>query len=197
MNIVGRKIVLRAIELDDIDVLHRWSNDPDVQEGLGGWHFPVSKASLQAWVASFRHDSDDQRLIIERAQGGPVGLVTLTSINWKDRNAFHGVLIGERDQRRKGLGCDAILTIMRYAFEELGLQRLDTTIVEFNTSSLALHVDKCGWVREGRKEQAVFRKNRFWANIVLGITRDQYAAGVRAGRLGDARSSGALPAEVA
>lgn len=182
MNILGKNILLRAIEADDLHALHRWSNDPEVQYGLGGWHFPLSKASLQNWVSSFRHDSDDQRFVIEARGAGSIGLVTLTAINWKDRNGFHGILIGERDQRGKGFAADAIVSIMRYAFEELGLQRLDTSIVEYNTPSLALHIDKCGWTKEGQKEQAVFRKNRFWANIMLGMTRDQYASHLRAGK---------------
>jgi len=182
MNIIGKNVMLRAVELDDLTALQRWSNDPEVQYGLGGWHFPLSKASLQNWVGSFRFDSDDQRFIIEAPGAGAIGLVTLTSINWKDRNGFHGILIGEREQRGKGFAADAIVSLMRYTFEELGLQRLDTSIVEYNTASLALHIDKCGWTKEGRKEQAVFRKNRFWANIILGVTRDEYASNLRAGK---------------
>jgi RimJ/RimL family protein N-acetyltransferase len=181
MNIKGRHIQLRAIEVDDIPALHRWSNDPEVQNGLGGWHFPLSKASLQQWVSGFRYDGTDQRFIIETSDGAPIGVVTLTNINWKDRNAFHGILIGERDHHRRGHGVDAVLAIMRYAFEELGFQRLDTTIVEFNAASLALHVGKCGWTEEGRKAAAVFRGNRFWSLVVLGITRDEYAARKAAG----------------
>lgn len=182
MNIMGKNVFLRALEIDDVPALHRWSNDPEIQQGLGGWHFPLSKAALQTWIASFSHDSRDQRFVIEVPGTGPVGLITLTSINWKDRNAFHGVLIGERAQRRKSFAADAIVAIMRYAFEELGLQRLDTTIVEYNTGSLALHIDKCGWIKEGRKEGAVFRRNRFWANVVLGVTRDEYAASLQSGK---------------
>ena len=186
MNICGKLVTLRAVEAADVAALHRWSNDPDVQQGLGGWHFPLSMASLQAWVSSFRHDALDQRMIIEAAEGRAIGLITLTSINWKDRNAFHGVLIGEKDAQRKGLATDAVLAVMRYAFEELALQRLDTTIVEYNVASVALHVDKCGWRLEGRKEQAVFRNNRYWANLVLGVTRDEYGRASKAPRAGAA-----------
>ena len=176
MNIHGSVVTLRAIDVADVVLLHQWSNDPEIQQGLGGWHFPLSTSALEAWVRSFRHDSADQRMIIEAPGAGAVGLVTLTAINWKDRNAFHGVVIGDHGQQRKGLATDAVFTIMRYAFAELGLQRLDTTIVEYNAPSIALHVDRCGWVIEGRKEQAVYRRNRFWANLVLGITRDRYGA---------------------
>jgi RimJ/RimL family protein N-acetyltransferase len=175
MNIVGDSVVLRAIELEDVDALHRWSNDPLIQAGLGRTHFPVSKAALQGWVETFRYDSTDQRFIVDANGAGAVGLVTLTDINWKDRNAFHGVLIGERRHQRKGYARDAVLTIMSYAFEELGLERLDTTIVEFNTASLGLHVEKCGWSEEGRKRRATFRRGRFWDVVVLGVTRESFA----------------------
>ncbi|MEP7063045.1 MAG: GNAT family protein [Betaproteobacteria bacterium] len=171
MNIFGDSIILRAIESDDVDVLHRWSNDPEVQQNLGGWHFPLSRASMHRWIDTFKYDGIDQRFVIEGKGTGPVGLITLTNINWKDRNAFHGVLIGEGRHRRKGFAEDAVRTIMRYAFEEMGLERLDTTIVEFNSASLKLHVDKCGWIEEGRKANAVFRKGKFWSLVILGATR--------------------------
>jgi RimJ/RimL family protein N-acetyltransferase len=182
MNIVGKRVTMRALELDDVASVHRWSNDPEVQDGLGGWHFPLSRNSLDTWIRGFHHDGVDQRFIIDVRDIGPIGLATLTSINWKDRNAFHGILIGESAQRRKGFATDAVLSLMRYAFEELGLQRLDTTIVEFNQQSLALHVDKCGWTEEGRKQSAVYRKNRFWTNVVLGVTRESYFAKLASGK---------------
>lgn len=176
MHILGGRVVLRAIEAEDVDALHRWSNDPDVQHGLGGWHFPLSRAGLVTWVANFRADANDQRMVIDVPGRGAVGLVTMTAINWKDRNAFHGILVGDASSRRQGIATDAVNAIMRYAFLELGLERLDTTIVEFNEPSLALHVDRCGWSREGRKENAVFRNGRYWANVILGVTREAYLA---------------------
>jgi RimJ/RimL family protein N-acetyltransferase len=112
-------------------------------------------------------------------------MITLTQINWKDRNAFHGLLIGERGQRRKGFAAAAIVALLRYAFEELGLRRLDTTIVEYNIASLKLHLDRCGWINEGRKESAVFRKKRYWANVILGMTSEQYSACLETERFND------------
>lgn len=172
MNIIGHQVTLRAMELSDLPQIHRWANDPEVQGGLGGWHFPLSMIGLEAWIKTFKHDSTDQRFIIDAANSGPIGIVTLTQINWKDRNALHGIILGEREHRRKGYATDAVRTIMTYAFTELGLERLDTTIVEFNAASIALHVNRCGWLIEGRKERAVFRRGRFWANIILGATKE-------------------------
>lgn len=174
MNIHGDGIVLRAIERGDAQLLHKWNNDPEIQNKLGGWHFPLSIGSVEKWIEGFRFDGTDQRFIIEAEGHGVVGMANLVQINWKDRNCFHGMLIGDPDLRGRGIGAATVSALMRYAFEELGLERLDTTIVEFNEPSLKLYLQKCGWTEEGRKERAVFRQGRFWANVILGVTRDRY-----------------------
>ena len=183
MNILGKGIVLRAIEATDIDALHHWNNDPEIQNNLGGWHFPTSRASVEKWVGSFRIDSTDQRFIIEAEGHGAVGMANLVQINWKDRNGFHGMLIGDRNLHGRGIGASVVSAIMRYAFEELGLERIDTTIVEYNAASLKLYLQKCGWVEEGRKARAIYRQGRFWTNVLLGVTRAQYDALKAQGRL--------------
>lgn len=176
MNIQGRKVLLRAIEREDLSQLQRWANDPEVQRLLGGWHFPTSQRDQQAWFESLNCQSLNQRFAVEAPDGTLVGTANLVAIDWKNRNAFHGVLIGERACRGKGYGVDTIMAMMRYAFDELGMQRLDTDIIEYNTPSLKAHVERCGWQVEGRKEQAYFRGGRYWDKFVLGITSARYSS---------------------
>ena len=101
-------------------------------------------------------------------------MANLVEINWKDRNAFHGMLLGEKDLRGKGYGVDTIMAISRYAFEELGLMRLDSTIISNNEASIAVYTKRCGWQIEGVKKNAYFRRNKWWNQLVIGITRDDY-----------------------
>ena len=49
MNIRGKKVVLRAIEEKDLELLHKWANDPDIWYLLGGWHFPSSMDYQKMW----------------------------------------------------------------------------------------------------------------------------------------------------
>ena len=60
---------------------------------------------------------------------------------------------------------------------------LDTTIIAHNEASLRLYIDACGWLEEGRKERAFFRRNRFHDNVMLGITRERYRQAVEGGGL--------------
>lgn len=68
------------------------------------------------------------------------------------------------------------MAVMRYAFEELRLERLDTTMVEYNAASLHVYCRKCGWKEEGRRRHWFFRAGRYWDQVLAGITRKDYLA---------------------
>lgn len=174
MNITGKKVLLRAIEKSDLALLQKWSNNPEINYMLGGWHFPSSLSDQEKWFESLYSDKNNQRFAIDAEELGLIGMANLVSINWKDRNAFHGMLLGDKDMRGKGYGVDSIMAINRYAFEELGLMRLDGSMIEYNEPSVNVYTQKCGWKIEGRKQNYYFRKNKWWDQIVVGITREDY-----------------------
>lgn len=174
MNIEGKIILLRAIEEHDLKLLHKWANDPDICYMLGKWHFPTSLSDHKAWLTTLNVNSLNQRFAIDAPDLGLIGTANLVNINWKDRNAFHGMLIGKKDIRGKGYGVDTIMAIMKYAFQELGLNRLDSFIIEYNKPSLGVYINKCGWKKEGVQRNWYLRKNQYWDKIIIGVTREEY-----------------------
>jgi len=174
MNPKGKIVTLRPIEKKDLQDIQKWSNDPEIQNLLGGWHFPTSMVVMEKWFERINSDELNQRFAIDHKENGLVGTANLVEINWKDKNAFHGMLIGNKNMRGKGIGIDVVFSIMRYAFEELGMNRLDSSIIEYNKASLKLYIEKCGWKKEGEIEEWYWRKNKFWNKIIVGITRNNY-----------------------
>lgn len=174
MQIQGKKVFLRAIEEDDLCEINSWANDPGVQNMLASWHFPVSTVDQKKWFSSLNVNSDDQRFAIESYELGLVGTANLVSIDWKNRTAFHGVQLGVEKARGKGYAHDAVMTIMQFAFNELDLERLDGSMIEYNHASLKLYLKYCGWVKEGVKEKWYYRNGRRWDKIIVGITRERY-----------------------
>ncbi len=176
MNIVGQNIILRAIEQSDLPLLQRWSNNPEIQYWLGGWHAPSSLFVMNNWFERITTDDNNIRFAIEHKELGLIGTANLVNINWKDKNAFHGMLLGDKEVRGKGIGYEVVSLIMFFAFEELGLNRLDSTIIEYNMASRKLYIEKCGWEVEGIAKEWYFRKNKYWDKLLLGITRSNYYA---------------------
>jgi RimJ/RimL family protein N-acetyltransferase len=176
MNIKGKKVLLRAIEKSDLKLIHQWSNDPDINYMLGGWHFPSSMQDQERWYESFSLNSVNQRFAVEAEGFGLIGIANIIEINWKDRNATYGVLLGDKDIRGKGLGTDITMTVQRYVFEELNLKRLNGNFISYNEKSLHVHMEKCGWKIDGVRKNGYFRKNQWWDQIVAGVSREDYFA---------------------
>ncbi|TXI65429.1 MAG: N-acetyltransferase [Flavobacterium sp.] len=174
MNIKGKFVTLKAIEVEDLDVLNVWGNDPEIQYFLGGWHFPTSKNDIQKWYSNQSVSSLNQRFSIHTDDLGLIGTANLVDIDWKNKNAFHGMLLGDKEVRGKGYAVDTVMAVMKYAFEELGLNRLDGSMIEYNEASLKMYLGKCGWKEEGRQRNWYFRKNKFWDKILVGITKEDY-----------------------
>ena len=173
MNIKGKHILLRAIEQTDLLLLQTWANDPEVQYMLGGWHFPTNMNDQQEWFQSISCNSNNQRFIIENDQQEPIGMANLVNINFKDGNAEHGLLL-DKAQQSKGYGKDVVFAIMKYAFNELRLNRLETTIIETNLPSLKLFLEKCSWKQEGILRNWYYRNGKFTNKIILGILKNEY-----------------------
>lgn len=179
MNIMGRLVTLRAIEPEDLPLLQKWANDPEIQSKLAGWHFPTNMNDQRKWFESLSCSSPNQRFAIEAPDLGLIGTANLVDIDWKNRNAFHGTMLGDPGIRGKGYGVDTIMAIMRYAFDELGLNRLDTTMLETNETSLHVYCRKCGWKEEGRRRGWFYRNGRYLDKVMVGVTRDDYEALMR------------------
>lgn len=174
MTIAGKLVRLRAIEEDDLPALHEWANDPEIAHLLAGWHFPYSRDSQQRWFSSLKDDGLNQRWAIDVPEAGLVGTANLVDIDWQNRHAFHGMLLGPSKVRRRGLGVDTIMAVMRYAFDELNLARLDGAMIEYNAASIGVYTGKCGWKEEGRMRNWFFRHGRYWDRVVVGVTNEDY-----------------------
>ena len=174
MNIVGNKVTLRAIELSDLNQLHAWANDPTTQDIIGNIHFPSSLEYQNKWFNKLQEDTLNQRLAIITKEDGLIGISSIMNIDWRNRHAWHGIVLGDKEIRGKGYGIDTVMTTMRYAFDEMNLERLDGSIIEYNTISYSMYCNKLGWKEEGRKKNYYYRRGRYFDQIIVGITKDDY-----------------------
>lgn len=177
MNIHGKKVILRAVEEQDLPLLHQWANDPDIWKLLGGWRFASNLESTKAWFKGLAPDGKNLRYAITtREDGELIGTANIINIDMKNANAFHGMMLGPVATRGQGYGRDTVMAVMRYAFDELRLERLDGDIIEYNEASYKLYVGKCGWQDEGRQRRWHYRQGRYWDKIIVGVTRGDYEA---------------------
>lgn len=184
MNICGKKVVLRAIEKKDSDLICEMFNDPEIEHLVVGWSFPISKEHQDEWIDTHQNNERNQRFVIETKKDGALGIASLTEIDWKNRTAVFGIKLANKKNRRKGIGTDVLMAVEKYVFDELCLHRLETSILTDNIASIGLF-KKCGWKKEGIKKSSVF-KDGVWKDLLITrILEDEYRKEIKKNKYWD------------
>lgn len=118
MNLSGKRVKLRAIEISDLQFLKDMINDPRIEEMVVGWSFPISDHEQKEWIMKQMNDEKNIRLIVENEYEEKIGLISLTNIDWKNRSAVHGIKISNKNFKNQGYGAEAVKTIVNYGFNE-------------------------------------------------------------------------------
>jgi RimJ/RimL family protein N-acetyltransferase len=163
-------VYLRALEMDDLERTYKWHNDPELYKYLPGPFHYVSRATEEEWLRKKQaYSPQEVNLAICLTENHQhIGNFYIREIDWIARHASLHVLIGETTQRGKGYGTIANHLVVKYAFQNMGLNRLWLMVLEDNLPSLK-HLEKCGFVVEGRFRKHAFKNGQFKDVILLGI----------------------------
>lgn len=174
MNIKGKFVTLRPIEFEDLEFIRTMLNDPWFESMITGWAYPISKKDQEAWYAAFKNSSSQIRYIIETEADGVVGFTGLKNIDWKNGTADGGGMrVAKRENMSKGIATDAYMTLLRYAFYELRLNRVNGSVFKYNTASIRA-TEKVGFKQEGIQREAIFKDGKYHDIILLGVLKSDY-----------------------
>ncbi|MFB6306115.1 MAG: GNAT family N-acetyltransferase, partial [Flavobacteriales bacterium] len=157
---------LRAIETSDVDLLYKWENNPEIWPESETFS-PYSKETLKAFAQSVQdiYTQKQLRLIIcKKEDHKAIGTVELYEFSPKDRRAGVGILIADKENRKKGFASDALDILIDHCFKILDLHQLYCHINTDNEESLNLFKKK-GFKTTGTLEE--------WRNV-NGVWKDEY-----------------------
>lgn len=172
----GKLVRLRALEPEDAERAHQWINDREVTQFLAA-RYPISLAAEKDWAAQATKSNDftDLRFAIETKDGVHIGITGLHNGRPEDRLADLGIMIGEKEYWSQGYGTDAMLTILRFAFYQMNLNKVTLGVFEINPRARAVY-DKCGFVEEGRYREEYYQDGRYIDIIRMGVLRREFEA---------------------
>jgi RimJ/RimL family protein N-acetyltransferase len=169
----GKLVRLRAYEKSDADALFRWFSDEEVTQWLGPPAFR-SRAHQEEFIELAQASSDDAKYFaIETLDGKLVGDCGLRFIDWKSRKAEFFITIGEKQFWGKGLGTDALRTVIRLAFDKMNLNRLWLSVLVDNPRAVRCY-EKCGFVREGLMRQESYVDGKYRDVLMMALLREEY-----------------------
>lgn len=172
----GSKIRLRATQRSDWEQWEMESTDSEaVQLMEWGIELPKNDIDVAEMSDKYDHFKDNFRkmfAIETRTDNQLVGLINLNSLDHKNGVFSFGLGVN-RGYRNKGYATEATRIIMRYGFYELRMQKCNSSCVEINEASLKFHKN-LGFIEEGRRRRVIFMNGKFYDNILLGITREEF-----------------------
>ncbi|MHA1669944.1 MAG: GNAT family N-acetyltransferase [Promethearchaeota archaeon] len=157
MNFIkGDRINLIPFLQEDINLLVRWVNDPDVRIYTRN-PLPRSIEEVKKWLEPKKQEvkTDVDFLIYHKKDEKKIGMVGLTDIQWLNRNANIFTVIGESEYWGKGIAVEAGKLMITYAFEELNLHKVHTSVYSPNERSLKAAA-KIGLVEEAVLREEIY-----------------------------------------
>ena len=173
----GEYLYLRPVEAADLERCRSWMNDPEVRRFVCA-QWPVDEIGQRQWFDKLDRGwsrRDVTFAIVLRDGDRLIGTLGLHGIDWRNRRATTGTLIGEKDCWGRGYGSEAKRLLLGYAFDTLGLRRIDSEVLANNPRSLACQ-KKCGYVEEGRRRQAILVDGVWVDVIIIGLLSDEWCA---------------------
>lgn len=160
---------IRPIQLSDAKLILEWRNTDAVRLNMYN-HEIISLNSHMNWFNSMLTNESCRYFIYER-NGRPLGVLSFSDIDRKNKKAFWAFYSGATDVR--GIGSEMEQLALEYAFNELDLNKLCCEVLDFNTSVINFH-RKFGFKVEGIKKQDYFRDGKFYDIYQLALLKNDY-----------------------
>jgi RimJ/RimL family protein N-acetyltransferase len=176
-RIFGEKIMLREYKKEDLKYMREWVNDPEIVDNLSDLflhaHSLNETESFLTMVLEGKEQNQKHFVIADKETEEYIGQIDLIKIDWKNRVAEMGIVIGRKDLLGKGFGSEAIRLLQSFVFQQLNLNRLQLFLHDYNIRAQRCYI-KCGFIEEGRTRQSFFINGKYTDEIYMAILREEY-----------------------
>lgn len=151
-----------------------WLNNYEVTRYLETGKFPSTPEAIRKYLERFQDSTADLILaIVDTDTDQHIGNVTLNRINWINRTADTGLIIGKKEFWGKGYAFEAWSLVLEYAFQRLGLRKIIAGAVVDNVTSITI-LKKLGFKIEGTFCQEFLVDGEYKDGIRLGLLREEF-----------------------
>jgi ribosomal-protein-alanine N-acetyltransferase len=171
-----RSSIVYLDDMNDFDaiIIHRWFKE-SIPERLTCR--PIAEFSEVEVISRFRDRKDSENLrdfAVRRTDDGALlGRVTYFDLNPRNRTAEIGFLVAP-EYRRKGYSYEALRLLLKYLFEEMGLNKVTAQTGEFNQASIAL-LKKLGFKRDGTLRQHHELEGKMYDDLLFSILAQEFS----------------------
>lgn len=163
------RLILRPFKLTDADDIVEGLNNLNVSKWLAFVPYPYTREDAIKYIEDSINNKLYNFAIVLKSENKVIGSTQLSNISKIHGTAGGGIWINEK-YHGNSYGTEAWGARIRYAFNELGLRRLENGYFEGNESSFKMQ-EKFGYKNEG------VRRKKF-ISMATGKVEDEYITGL-------------------
>jgi RimJ/RimL family protein N-acetyltransferase len=168
--IAGKRVVLRPIEEDDLRLIVRWQNHPEVWWYMD-YEQPFTLEDVREDEARSRTEGFSLLITVD---GRPIGRIGLNRFRRRDRICALYLYIGEPAFWGYGYARDALMALLAHAFGRFDLHQVELWTLAENSRVIRVY-ERCGFEREATLRDRSFKDGRFVDHVVMSVTREDFA----------------------
>lgn len=174
----GSRIMLREYRSEDFSSIRAWVNDEATTRWMSTRFWPPqTDVDTQEFLSRMLQSSHNAyNFVIADAQDESyIGQLDLFRVDWRLRQGEIGMVIGKSELRGQGYGQEALELMKRFAFDNLGLERLELEVHMDNQNAVRCY-RKAGFTLEGVKRHAFWANGCFGDVGIMSILRQEYVS---------------------
>jgi len=167
-------IILREPREDDLYIWYTWLNDPEVTKHQNKGLFPNTIDIQRKYMITMQESSTDILFVIQHKKtGSHIGCVALHNIDWINRSANLGILIGNKHYWGKGIGKLAWNMITKHGLFYLNLHRIYADCFAENKATVKI-AQASGYKIEGTVRDKYYKGGEYHDAIILSVLKDEF-----------------------
>jgi UDP-4-amino-4,6-dideoxy-N-acetyl-beta-L-altrosamine N-acetyltransferase len=172
--IIGELVYLTKPSKEDMPKLLEWRNDPSNRRYFREYRETNLEDQLNWYKNVMMKDPTWHHFMVKPISNPDktIGIVLLNHIHPIYRTGEFGITLGDPEYRGKGYGKDMLLTLIKYGFDQLNLNRIWCEVYS-NNESIHLY-RKIGFKDEGILRQHVFKDGEYLDSYMLGMLKSEY-----------------------
>jgi RimJ/RimL family protein N-acetyltransferase len=179
---ITARLKLRPFTLDDAPAVKELAGAREIAATTVNIPHPYEEGMAEEWIGTHQAAFDRGEAVTFamsfRTDAQLIGAIGI-SIDQSHRLAEMGYWVG-KPYWNQGYCTEAAREVLRYAFDVLGLNRVQALHMTRNPASGRV-MQKVGMAYEGTLRQALFRWGEFQDAAIYAILRDEYVAAVHSG----------------
>jgi RimJ/RimL family protein N-acetyltransferase len=169
------RLILRSLEASDVADVFAVFSDPMVMRYWDGAVMATLHDSM-AYIDQIHHGFRRRELfqwgIADATTNAIIGTCTLTHCSTSHQRSEIGFAI-RQERWGQGLGSEAVAAIVAFAFDTLGLHRIEADVDPRNERSLRL-LERLGFRREGLMRERYYINGERQDAVVMGLLHAEW-----------------------